>query len=84
MHEQVSLLSQEQHIFRLTLSYLPGGATKMVVVSEDASIVYVMDQDEYWANQFKSGEHKIYVKGYFDLLDGNIYLGERVEQPADW
>jgi len=43
-----------------------------------------MDSDEYWANQFKAGEHKIYVKGHYDLLDQNIYLGERVEDPADW
>lgn len=82
--DQVEKLSHEPHTFRLTLSYQPGGATKLVVVSEDGSIVYVMDSDDYWANQFKAGEHKIYVKGHFDLLDQNIYLGARVPNPTDW
>lgn len=68
----------------MTLSFQPGGQTKIVVVSYDGSIVYVMDSDEYWLNQFKSGEHKIYVTGYYDLLDQNIYLGERVPNPEDW
>lgn len=84
MSDIVTKLSHEQHVFRLTLSFQPGGATKIVVISYDGSIVYVMDSDEYWMNQFKSGEHKIYVKGHFDLLDGNIYLGDRVEQEEEW
>lgn len=83
MEDKISKLSQEQHIFRLTLSFLPGGVTKIVVISFDGSIVYVMDSDEYWMREFKSGEHKIYVKGHYDLLDNNIYLGSRVED-QDW
>lgn len=79
-----SELTKEPHTFRLTLSFQPGGATKIVVVSYDGSIVYIMDSDDYWLNQFKSGEHKIYVNGHFDLLDTNIYLGQRIEQPSDW
>lgn len=70
---------KEPHIFRLTIGYLPGGGAKITVVSYDASIVYVMDADEYWINQFKVGENRIHVNGYFDLQDKNIYLGERVE-----
>jgi hypothetical protein len=82
--DPIEKLSREAHIFRLTLSYGSGGATNLVIVSADASIVYVMANDDYWANQFKSGEHKIYVQGYYDLLDNNIYLGHRVEDPTDW
>lgn len=84
MDDKIAKLSHEKHIFRLTLSFLPGGVTKIVVVSEDGTIVYVMDSDEYWLNEFKSGEHKIYVDGHFDLLDFNIYLGKRVPDPEDW
>lgn len=83
MESPVKLLSQEPHIFRVTLSFLATGATKMVVVSYDGSIVYVMDADDSWLREFKSGEHKIYVDGHYDLLDCNIYLGKRRED-QDW
>ena len=75
--------NREEHIFRLQIGYMPGGAAKITVVSWDASIVYVMDADEFWVNQFKSGEHRIFVKGYFDLDDQNIYLGEQVPEPEN-
>lgn len=71
--------NKEHHIFRVQIGFAPGGATKLTVVSYDASLVYVMDADDFWVNQFKSGEHRIHVKGYFDLNDQNIYLGERIE-----
>lgn len=74
---------REEHIFRLQIGYAPGGAAKITVVSYDASIVYVMEANEYWINQFRSGERRIHVNGYFDLNDRNIYLGERVEG-QDW
>lgn len=70
---------KEHHIFRLSISYIPGGAAKITVVSYDGSIVYLMDADDYWINQFRSGERRLYVKGYFDLNDRNIYLGQEVE-----
>ena len=49
-----------------------------MVVSYDGSIVYIMDADDSWVREFKSGEYKIFVEGYYDLLDNNIYLGKRV------
>lgn len=54
-----------------------------MVVSYDGSIVYIMDAEDHWLREFKSGEAKIYVDGHFDLLDNNIYLGARVEG-HDW
>ena len=78
MDDQVKQLSRESHIFRLTLSFQAGGGTKIVVVSYDGSIVYIMDADDSWVREFKSGEYKIFVEGYYDLLDNNIYLGKRV------
>lgn len=82
MAEQVQRLSQEAHIFRLTLSFQVSGPTKMVVVSYDGSIVYVMDAD-HWIKEFPSGSNKIYVDGYYDLLDCNIYLG-KLRNDQDW
>lgn len=79
MDEQVSQLSREPHIFRVTLSYVAGGGAKLVIVSYDGSIVYVMDADDTWVREFKSGENRIFVEGFYDLLDCNIYLGKRVE-----
>lgn len=52
-----------------------------MVVSEDASIVYIMDADDQWVREFQSGENEIWVQGYFDLLDKNIYLGSRIPCP---
>lgn len=71
--------NKEPHVFRVTIGYMLGGGAKLTIVSYDASIVYVMDADDFWINQFKSGESRIHVNGYFDLNDRNIYLGERVE-----
>lgn len=34
--------------------------------------------------QFKVGEHKMYVHGYYDNLDNQIYLGSRVKSPIEW
>lgn len=82
---QTSSLVQEPHIFRLTLSFrLSDAGTTIVIVSEDGSIVYIMDATDDWLREFKTGERKIYVEGYYDLLDHNIYLGKRVSDPVDW
>lgn len=79
MDEQVSQLSREEHVFRVSMSFVAGGGTKLLIISYDGSIVYMMDADDHWVREFKSGESKIYVDGYYDLLDNNIYLGKRVE-----
>ena len=76
---EIRSLAHEPHIFRLTQSFLPGGDVNIVIVSFDGTIVHLLQNDEYWKNEFKSGEYRIYVKGHWDLLDNNIYLGERVE-----
>ena len=75
---------KEYHIFRATLGFSPKGKSKLTVVSWDGTIVYVMDADAYWVSQFNSGEHKIYVKGYFDLNDRMIYLGEKIDENLAW
>lgn len=76
---EIKSLAHEPHIFRLTQSFVPGGPTNIVIVSYDGSIVHLLQDDSYWNNQFECGEYRIYVKGHWDLLDNNIYLGERVE-----
>lgn len=75
-------ITREPHIFRLTQSFLPGGGVNIVIVSFDGSIVHILQNDDYWNSEFKCGENRIYVKGYWDLLDNNIYLGERVNDQS--
>jgi hypothetical protein len=84
MDDPVRKLAHEPHIFRLTLSFHANGTTSIVVVSEDGSIVYLMEATSDWLGEFKAGEHKIYVSGHYDLLDNHIYLGKRVPDPMDW
>lgn len=84
MDQKLRPLAHEPHIFRLTLSFRVTGGTTIVVVSDDGSIVYIMDATPEWLGQFAAGEHKIYVSGHYDLLDNHIYLGQRVPDPVDW
>lgn len=74
--------NKQHHTFRLQIGYAPGGGAKITVVSYDASIVYLMDADDTWMREFKSGERTIYVEGYLDLDDNFIYLGKRIEGPT--
>jgi hypothetical protein len=67
----------------LSQTYKAGGGALIVIVSWDGSIVHMLDDDDYWNNQFPSGVNKLYVEGHWDLLDHNIYLG-RVIPGLDW